>query len=94
MKLLILTFFLTLVVDYTISVARVAGGHRVTIEEAPYFAQVTHNNANGGNDICSGSILTKNFILTAAHCKYLSIERTQFFLLSPNSYSRCYRQIQ
>ncbi len=70
MKLLILTFFLTLIVDYTISDARVAGGHRVTIEEAPFFAHVTHNNPNGkGNSICSGSILTKNFILTAAHCK-------------------------
>lgn len=80
MKLLILTFFLTLIVDYTnSSFARIAGGHRVTIEEAPYFAHVTHNNTNGGNSVCSGSILAKNFILTAAHCKYLSIERTQVF---------------
>lgn len=71
MKLFISTFVLTLMVDYAISDARISGGHRVTIEEAPYFAHVTHDNPNGGNSICSGSILRKNFILTAAHCKFL-----------------------
>lgn len=84
MKLLLLAFCLTLIVDYTIANARIAGGHRVTIQQAPYFAHVTHTRPSGGNAVCSGSILTKNFILTAAHCKYiLSIERTQFVFTLP-----------
>lgn len=85
MKLLILTFCLTLIVDYAASNARIAGGYRVkTIEDAPYFAHVTHSRPGGGNSVCSGSILNKKFILTAAHCKYIFINRAKtIFFYSP-----------
>ncbi|XP_046741207.1 trypsin-1-like [Diprion similis] len=45
-------------------VSRIIGGKNVTIDEVPYQVSIQLN----GSNICGGSIISENWILTAAHC--------------------------
>lgn len=44
---------------------RIVGGENIWIEEAPYQASLMYF----GYHICGGAILSKKYIITAAHCK-------------------------
>jgi trypsin len=44
---------------------RVVGGEEIRIEEVPYQASLRYF----GYHICGGSIITADFIITAAHCE-------------------------
>lgn len=46
---------------------RITGGHEAARHQFPYMAGlVTHMNT--GNGFCGGSIISKNYVMTAAHC--------------------------
>lgn len=49
---------------YSAKSPRIIGGYNALIEDHPYMVAIEYK----GRQICGGSILTKNFILTAAHC--------------------------
>lgn len=70
-QLLVALFFTIGLVN---SDERIYGGYKVDITEAPYMASiiiVIEKLANGTTMVheCSGSILRRNLILTAAHCE-------------------------
>lgn len=44
--------------------SRIVGGYETTIEENPW--QVSLQSV--GSHVCGGSIIAKNWVLTAAHC--------------------------
>lgn len=48
--------------------SRVIGGNDLSHDEAPY--QVLLRLGPHGSSICGGSIISRNFVLTAAHCLY------------------------
>lgn len=53
---------------------KIYGGERVDITKAPYMASIiilieTYENGTSKVYECGGSILRRNLILTAAHCK-------------------------
>lgn len=43
---------------------RIYGGDRIDMSEAPYSVAIF----DGNRYICTGSLISKNFVLTAAHC--------------------------
>lgn len=43
---------------------RIVGGEETTIEAAPYQVSLQHN----GRHFCGGSIISKNWVVTAGHC--------------------------
>lgn len=62
MKIIILLFF---VVGVTCD-RRVYGGKNINISETPYLVAVLWN--DDGSYYCSGSLISENFALSAAHC--------------------------
>lgn len=44
---------------------RIVGGEEIRIEEVPYQASLLYF----GYHICGGSIISQDFIITAAHCE-------------------------
>lgn len=52
--------------------ARIINGATITINAAPYQVSVRLS----GNHFCGGSIISRNVILTAAHCKVLKDFKT------------------
>ena len=49
-------------------VPQVVGGHRSSLGSWPWVVAIYAN----GKKICTGSIISRNYILTAAHCKILN----------------------
>lgn len=47
---------------------KIVGGMTVRIEEVPYQVSLRYF----GSHICGGAIIKKDFVLTAAHCKYIT----------------------
>lgn len=45
---------------------RIVGGVDIRIEEAPYQVSLQYFNEH----MCGGSIISKSFVVTAAHCKF------------------------
>lgn len=45
---------------------RIVGGLPIEIDDAPYQISLQ----DGGSHICGGSIISPNYVLTAAHCTY------------------------
>nr|AEI58579.1 serine protease [Eupolyphaga sinensis] len=43
---------------------RIVGGSTTTIQNYPYQVSLQY----GGSHICGGSIISANYVLTAAHC--------------------------
>lgn len=65
---------------YTNSDERIYGGTKIDITEAPYMVHVAvvqekYDNGTAKIYSCGGTILRKNLILTAAHCKLKTLER-------------------
>lgn len=53
---------------------RIYGGYKIDVTQAPYMVAIVilvERHVNGSNKVheCGGSILRRNLILTAAHCK-------------------------
>lgn len=44
---------------------RIVGGDIISLSEAPYQVSLQFQ----GKHICGGSIISENFVLTAAHCE-------------------------
>lgn len=70
----ILIFIFYQIFDFVHGGGRIYGGYPIDITQAPYMAQVQYlvqYLADGRVLLsdCGGSILRKNLILTAAHCK-------------------------
>ena len=51
-------------VDATI----IGGGKRTGPETGPWVVSIGYHDENGYNHVCSGAILTRTVIITAAHC--------------------------
>lgn len=47
---------------------KIVNGKSASIGQFPYFAQLLFLTNNGSSSICGGSLITDEFILTAAHC--------------------------
>ncbi|XP_013192500.1 trypsin-3 [Amyelois transitella] len=54
----------------------IVGGHEVDIEQFPYQVSLVYLESNVWNLHCSGSIISEEYVLTAAHC--LSISPTSY----------------
>lgn len=73
-KLFLVTLFLIILLHGLVdSDQRIYGGYRIDITDAPYMVSITIliERLDNGTTIvheCSGTILRKNLILTAAHC--------------------------
>ncbi|MEM1360596.1 MAG: serine protease [Pseudomonadota bacterium] len=51
------------------TVSRVIGGHQISHQEAPYQVALIVRSADGdGSFGCGGSLISRGFVLTAAHC--------------------------
>jgi secreted trypsin-like serine protease len=57
---------------------RIVGGAAIDIRQAPYQVVLMAS----GRHICGGSIIARNFILTAAHCKRNLIKSILLLLLT------------
>lgn len=73
-KLFLVTLFVTILYGLVDSDKRIYGGYKIDITEAPYIVAITiivELFPNGSASVfeCGGSILRRNLILTAAHCK-------------------------
>ncbi|CAL7945081.1 unnamed protein product [Xylocopa violacea] len=60
---------------------RIVGGREASIGEYPYQVSLLYNN----NLICGGSIISEDWVLTAAHCVY-GLNPTQFRIRLSSSY--------
>uniref|UniRef100_A0A182J785 Uncharacterized protein n=1 Tax=Anopheles atroparvus TaxID=41427 RepID=A0A182J785_ANOAO len=47
---------------------RIVGGYQASAGQFPYQALLLTDVGNGYSSLCGGSVITNNFILTAAHC--------------------------
>lgn len=47
---------------------RIVGGSAITIKQAPFQALILSLSGNQIRGICGGSIIKKDYVLTAAHC--------------------------
>lgn len=59
------------------STAKIVGGHEIDIRQAPYQVSLLYRNYH----ICGGAILSKNRVVTAAHC----LENKDFQLMTIRS---------
>lgn len=50
--------------------ARVAGGTNAELGEFPFYAILAFKNEAGKKNQCGGTIIHRNFIVTAAHCAH------------------------
>lgn len=51
--------------------ARIIGGTTAKFKDFPFMALITfHNVKNGELEFCSASILSEDYLMTAAHCLY------------------------
>lgn len=54
----------------------VVGGHEAAAHSRPYMALLAVTKADGATGYCGGFLLTREFVMTAAHCQARSPQRT------------------
>jgi secreted trypsin-like serine protease len=77
--LALIPFFLLFCFDSASGKGRIYGGYPINITDAPYMVHVViarSQNPDGTTNVyeCGGTILKKNIILTAGHCKKVMIK--------------------
>lgn len=70
-------FCLISLIPFVYSDHRIYGGYPIDISDAPYMVYVTYHeysNATYGLDsLCGGTIISRQYILTAGHCEFVAI---------------------
>lgn len=62
--------------DYTVEGFGIAGGEAAVYGEFPYMALMGYKEGENATFYCGGSLISENFVLTAAHCKSKEIGET------------------
>lgn len=87
--LLVIIYFLGKISALTVHNARIIGGHEVRSAKVfRYQVAIYSTNTIGGVNLCSGSLISSMFVLSAAHCIYTSNSSQIFFgiynVMTPN----------